>query len=114
MSTVNARGTEAFLARFEHLGERLPGDAKARDAAAAGLVDIRTLAPDIALDMRYAGADNFTGRRVPGYDAPTCYLLAPAANALAAVEAELHADGYALRVFDCYRPVQAVRAFVEL
>lgn len=84
----------------------------ARDAAAAGLVDIRTLAPDIALDMRYAGADNFTGRRVPGYDAPTCYLLVPAATALAAVEAELHADGYALRVFDCYRPVQAVRAFV--
>src|SRR5690348_4382120 len=33
----------------------------------AGLVDIRTLVPDIDLDMRYAGANNFTGAPVEGY-----------------------------------------------
>jgi len=80
--------------------------------AQAGLVDVRTVEPDIALDIRYAGHDNFTGRPVPGYDAPTCYLLAPVAQALARVQQALHADGYRLQVFDCYRPQRAVRAFV--
>ncbi|SON78162.1 D-alanyl-D-alanine dipeptidase [Xanthomonas citri pv. fuscans] len=55
----------------------------ARTAAEAGLVDVHALAPDIALDMRYASSNNFTGRVVPGYDAPRCYLLRPAADALA-------------------------------
>ncbi len=79
----------------------------------AGMVDIRSLAPDIDLDLRYAGANNFTGRRVPGYDAAKCYLLKPAATALAKVEADLRADGYGLRLFDCYRPAQSVQAFVD-
>ncbi len=75
-------------------------------------MEIRALAPQIDLDIRYAGADNFTGARVPGYQAPACYLLAPAAQALARVEAELRAAGFALRIYDCYRPVRAVQAFM--
>lgn len=84
-----------------------------RTAEQAGLVDITTLAPDIKLDMRYAGANNFTGRPVPGYEAPKCFLLRPAAKALAEVEADLRASGYGLQLFDCYRPAQSVRAFVD-
>ncbi|WP_367344916.1 M15 family metallopeptidase [Stenotrophomonas bentonitica] len=84
-----------------------------RTTEQAGLVDIRTLAPDIQLDMRYATANNFTGRPVPGYDAPKCFLLRPAATALAQVEADLRARGYGLQLFDCYRPAQSVRAFVD-
>lgn len=80
--------------------------------AQAGLVDVHEVAPDIALDIRYAGPDNFTGRPVPGYDAPKCYLLAPAAQALARVQHALRAEGYRLQVFDCYRPQRSVRAFV--
>jgi D-alanyl-D-alanine dipeptidase len=85
----------------------------ATTAAEAGLVDVRTLAPDIALDMRYAGWHNFTARPVPGYEAPTCPLLAPVAQALAKVQAGLRAEGYSLLMFDCYRPVRAVKAFVD-
>lgn len=84
----------------------------ARTAAEAGLVDVHALAPDIALDMRYASSNNFTGRVVPGYDAPRCYLLRPAADALARVAQTLKAEGYRLQVFDCYRPVRSVKAFV--
>jgi len=80
--------------------------------AQAGIVDVTTLAPDIALDIRYAGSDNFTGRVVPGYEAPRCYLLQPVAQALARVQRGLRAQGYRLQVFDCYRPVHAVQAFV--
>lgn len=75
-------------------------------------MEIRTLSPRIEMDIRYAGANNFTAARVPGYEAPACYLLAPVAKALAAVEADLRAQGFGLRLYDCYRPVRAVQAFM--
>ena len=84
----------------------------AADAAQAGMLDVATLAPGFVVDMRYAGRNNFTGRVVPGYQAPRCLLLAPAAEALARVQRTLHPRGYDLRLYDCYRPVRAVRAFV--
>ena len=84
----------------------------ARDAAEAGLVDVATLAPDLHVRMRYVGHDNFTGAPVPGYEANRCYLLRPAAEALARVQQALRADGLGLEIFDCYRPVRAVRSFV--
>ena len=75
-------------------------------------MEIRTLSPGIALDIRYATANNFTGRPVPGYVAPACYLLPPVADALAKVERQLRSQGHALQVHDCYRPVRSVQAFV--
>jgi D-alanyl-D-alanine dipeptidase len=78
----------------------------------AGLVDVQTLVPRLQIDIRYAGSDNFVGTPIRGYDAPKCLLLRPAATALQRVEAELHQDGYALQVFDCYRPARAVAHFV--
>ncbi len=81
--------------------------------AQAGLVDIETLSPGIHLDIRYAGIDNFVGARIHGYEAPKCYLLRPAAAALAQVATDLRRDGLALLVFDCYRPARAVRHFVD-
>ncbi|HVJ36803.1 MAG TPA: M15 family metallopeptidase [Stenotrophomonas sp.] len=89
-----------------------PNVSPARDPSAAGMVDVATLAPGLRLDMRYATANNFTGRVVAGYEAPTCLLLRPAAEALARVQARLHAQGYALQVYDCFRPVRAVQDFV--
>ncbi len=80
--------------------------------ADANMVDVTTLAPGFALDMRYATTDNFTGRVVPGYDAPRCYLLQPVAQALARVQNDLRAQGYALQLFDCYRPAHSVKSFV--
>ena len=78
----------------------------------ADMVDVATLAPGFVLDMRYAGQDNFTGRVVPGYEAPRCYLLQPVAAALARVQRSLQAQGMALQLYDCYRPVRSVKAFV--
>ena len=76
------------------------------------LVDIRSLVPDIDLDIRYAGANNFTGAPVDGYEAPKCFLLRPVAEALARVERTLRDDHMRLRLYDCYRPVRAVQNFV--
>lgn len=89
-----------------------PALSPARTPEQAGMRDITTLVPDIALDIRYAGSDNFTGRVVPGYHAPRCYLLQPVAHALARVQRSLRARGYRLQVFDCFRPASSVTAFV--
>jgi len=86
--------------------------APATTTGAAGLVDVRALVPDIDLDVRYAGSNNFTGAPVDGYGAPRCYLLEPAARAIQRAETALREQGYRLRIFDCYRPARAVRAFV--
>jgi D-alanyl-D-alanine dipeptidase len=74
-------------------------------------VDVRALAPDIVVEMRYAGADNFVGRPVAGYEAPVCLLSRDAATALAAVHEHLRASGRAIKVYDCYRPTRAVADF---
>lgn len=92
---------------------RAPAISSAPTAEAAGLVSIQALVPDIHLDMRYAGAANFVGTTITGYDAPRCYLLRPVAEALQRVEMALREQNQRLQLFDCYRPVRAVQHFVK-
>ena len=87
--------------------------AGAPDMADPGLVDIQSVAPDVAIEMRYATADNFVGAVVDGYEAGRCLLSPPAATAIAAAQAELRAFGISLVMFDCYRPQRAVDHFVR-
>jgi D-alanyl-D-alanine dipeptidase len=94
-------------------GDDAPRLSPARTAAEAGLVDVRSLVPDLAEDIKYAGSDNFVGTPVDGYRAAKCELLRPAAQALARVEQALRPRGLRLLVWDCYRPVRAVRYFVR-
>ena len=75
-------------------------------------VYLADVAPHVRQDMRYAGKHNFTKAVVPGYKAAACILAEPAAQALSAVGDELAAQGYGLKVLDCYRPVKAVRHFM--
>ncbi len=79
----------------------------------ADFVYLRAVDATIQQDMRYAGANNFTGRPVKGYNAPECILKRGAAEALAKVQARLEPQGLSLKVYDCYRPVRAVRDFYQ-
>lgn len=78
--------------------------------AQAPLVYLRDIDPSIRQDMRYAGANNFTGKPLPGYDAAECMLRRPVALALKRVQVDLAKAGYTLKVYDCYRPPRAVAA----
>jgi CubicO group peptidase (beta-lactamase class C family)/D-alanyl-D-alanine dipeptidase len=104
---------------FTRIGNCASADAStvatspASTAAETGLVDVRTLAPNIGEDITYAGSDNFVGRPVAGYLAPKCLLLKPAAEALARVERDVEKEHMRLQAFDCYRPVRAVQDFVR-
>ena len=46
----------------------------------AEFVDVQSVIPGIALDLRYATAHNFIGRPIAGYAAATCLLTKPAAD----------------------------------
>ena len=63
--------------------------------------------------MRYLTSHNFIGRRIPGYRENVCLLTRPAAEALKRVQAAVRAQGYTLKVYDCYRPQRSVDAFVK-
>jgi D-alanyl-D-alanine dipeptidase len=78
-----------------------------------GFVDAATVVPNLVVDMRYLGADNFVGRPIDGYDKPICYLTREAAAVLAHVARDLEPQGFAIKAFDCYRPVRAVAHFVR-
>ena len=78
-----------------------------------GFVRLIDVAPAIVQDMRYAGPDNFTGRPVPGYGAPHCWLRREVAFALAVAAEEAAGEGLRLVVYDCYRPQRATQAFLR-
>ncbi len=83
----------------------IPLRAHVRKTAAddVGLVELGALTPPLILDIRYATANNFTGRVV--YPSARAFLRRDAACALLRVNAALRVRGLQLKVFDAYRPV---------
>jgi D-alanyl-D-alanine dipeptidase len=77
------------------------------------LVNVRRVDRTIRTDIRYATHNNFTGRRLPGYERPRAMLRPSAAAALGRVQARLRTEGLGLKVFDAYRPVRATLAMVD-
>ncbi len=80
-------------------------------ALPAGFVYLHSIAPDIQEDMKYAGSNNFTGRKIAGYHRARCILTYQAAIHLKKAQDEAKKLGYGLKVYDCYRPVSAVDDF---
>lgn len=67
------------------------------------LVDVQKIIPGIALDIRYATTNNFTGKKL--YPVARCCLRREAAESLKAVQHELRGMGLALKIYDGYRPL---------
>ena len=80
--------------------------------APPGWVDLSAVDPTILLDIRYHGSHNFLGRPVAGYLEPRCILPEPTAQALHRVQVAARAEGYSLKMYDCYRPARAGADFV--
>ena len=78
-----------------------------------GFVDMKSFIPLIQLDIRYHTKDNFVGDPIEGYVSPLCLLTREAAEALLKVQRELLQQNYSLKLYDCYRPQQAVDHFVR-
>src|SRR5262245_48583319 len=99
-------------ARAQEPPENAPQKPQDGRALPEPLVYLRDIDASILQDIRYAGSDNFTGRRVPGYGAGECVLLREVAEALSRVQHKLLERKLSLKVYDCYRPRRAVRTFV--
>jgi len=76
------------------------------------LVELSTLDPAIKLDVRYATSNNLVGR--PVYTEARAFLQRPAAEALVRVNRALREKGYALLVFDGYRPWRVTKIFWDI
>ena len=77
----------------------------------ARLVDIRTVNPNIRLDIRYATANNFLKRKL--YSTAKCALRSSVAQKLAIVQTDLEKIGLGLKVYDCYRPFSVTEQMWE-
>jgi D-alanyl-D-alanine dipeptidase len=64
--------------------------------------ELTRLAPGVLLDLRYATDDNFVHEKM--YACGRCFLRPVVARAIAAIQGELEARGYGLKMYDCYRP----------
>jgi D-alanyl-D-alanine dipeptidase len=78
-----------------------------------GVVDLKSINPDILVEAAYSSDWNFIGRPIDGYKSNKCYLTSKAAKALSEVQKDVSKQGYSLLVFDCYRPQRAVNQFVS-
>lgn len=69
--------------------------------------------PDAILEIRYYSTYNFVGDRIDGYEEPLAFMTKDAAAALKAVSDEMVEKGYRLKIYDAYRPQEAVDHFVK-
>ena len=89
----------------------LPSTIKLIDAIA---LSQQQCAHPIACKLAYATTENFLGRVVEGYHSDAmhiCLATPKTAHALCQVQQVLNKKGLGLFVFDCYRPLRAVRDF---
>jgi D-alanyl-D-alanine dipeptidase len=108
--TATVRGAAERVFRAARVAQDEAGSPAHRRA---GLVDVHRFAPGIALDITYAGRDNITGRRLPGYCEAWALMLEPAARDLGRVQRYLRRRGRGLLIMDAYRPARATRALVR-
>jgi len=84
----------------------LAGPAGAQ-ALPGGFAFLRDIDPSILQDIRYAGANNFVGRRLAGYEAAECVVKPEVGLALQRVQQALAPQKLSLKMLDCYRPARA-------
>lgn len=74
-------------------------------------VEVKKLIPDLIEEIRYNSDHNFVGRRIAGYEESVALLTKECADALKKVADELREEGYRLKIYDAYRPDDAVQDF---
>lgn len=68
------------------------------------LIDIKKIAPEVVVDLRYATENNFLHRAI--YQDASCYLTTAMARRVALAEKIVARDGYHLLLWDCYRSIE--------
>lgn len=75
------------------------------------LLELKNHIPDLVLDIKYATTDNFMKRIM--YPQARAFARKPVVLQLKKIQAELKKKGYALKIFDAYRPYSITTAFYK-
>lgn len=78
------------------------------------LVELRSVAPTLQVELRYAGKNNFVGKRMYPAKTRSTFLRRDPAQALGRVQEELRGQGLGLKIWDAYRPYSVSVAFWKL
>lgn len=76
------------------------------------LINLKTLIPDLELEIRYATENNFLGKKVY-VGAFGAFARKPVALALQKIQQELNQQGLGIKIFDAYRPYRATVLLYE-
>ncbi|MGJ5642280.1 M15 family metallopeptidase [Formosa sp. S-31] len=77
-----------------------------------GFVYINNVDSTIQLELRYCTDYNFVGTPIHGYNKAVGIVTVKTAEALKAVQKELQSKNLSLRIYDAYRPQEAVNHFI--
>ena len=78
-----------------------------------GFVYVKSVIPDLDVELRYYTSNNFVGDTIDGYASNKLILTEQAAHALKLVKEELEMQNICLKVYDGYRPQRAVNHFMS-
>lgn len=78
-----------------------------------GFVYVKSVIPDLDVELKYYTTNNFVGDTIDGYNSNTLILTKAAADKLKLVQEELQEQNLCLLVHDGYRPQRAVNHFVR-
>ena len=78
-----------------------------------GFVYVNDVIPDLDVELRYYTTNNFVGDTIDGYNTNKLILTKQTAEALKLVQEELQDQNLCLKVYDGYRPQQAVNHFIR-
>ncbi|MDN3666396.1 M15 family metallopeptidase [Algibacter miyuki] len=78
-----------------------------------GFVYVTDVIPTLHVELRYHTDNNFVAKPVDGYRSNRLILTKQAAEALKLVQDELESQNLCLKVYDGYRPQQAVNHFIR-
>ena len=107
VSTLDTAPTVLLL-----LGQDVPPEMEGRVRLGGVLCDVTHVDHSIQVDMRYAQPKNFLKEAI--YPVNRCLLRADVAERLARVQKRLQAEGFGLRMWDCYRPQSVQQRMWEL
>lgn len=77
-----------------------------------GFVYVKSIIPDLDVELRYFTDHNFVGDTIRGYKSNRLILTTETAKALKSVQDELQTQNICLKIYDGYRPQRAVNHFV--
>jgi D-alanyl-D-alanine dipeptidase len=78
-----------------------------------GFVYVKDIIPDLDVELRYFGSNNFVGKPIDGYKTNELIITRETANALKLVHEDLQNRNLCIKVYDGYRPQQAVNHFMK-